>query len=201
VIAAAVPDRLVASPDGVPIAVFESGVAGAGTRPLVLVPGTTSDHLTFRVVGPLLGARRRLHAIDRRGRGASGDAPDAYSIAREFEDLAAVADALATETGAPVDVVGHSFGGRCGLGASLLTPSIARIVSYEGAPPRDSGPEAAYEPSWLVERLREDLERGDLEGLLERFMRTVVGPLPGRSGVAPPRRRGADDPSRARSLE
>ena len=174
-IAAAVPDRVVVSPDGVPIAVFESGVAGAGTRPLVLVHGTTSDHLTFRTVGPLLGARRRLHAIDRRGRGASGDAPDGYSIAREFEDLAAVAEAVATDTGEPVDVVGHSFGGRCGLGASLLTSSIGRIVSYEGAPPRDSGPEAAYEPGWLVEQLREDLERGDLEGLLERFMRTVVG--------------------------
>src|SRR4029077_8417003 len=122
-----------------------------------------------------LGARRRLHAIDRRGRGVSGDAPDGYSIAREFEDLAAVADVVATATGDPVDVVGHSFGGRCGLGASLLTPSIARIVSYEGAPPRDGEPDAAYEPGWLIEQLRGDLERGDLEGLLERFMRTVVG--------------------------
>ncbi len=170
----AVPDRLITSPDGTPIAVFESGRASAGSRPLVLVHGTTSDHLTFRVVGPVLGARRRLYAIDRRGRGASGDAPDGYSIAREFEDVAAVAETVAAEVGHPVDVVGHSFGGRCGLGAALLAPSIERVVSYEGAPPRNRGPKAAYEPGWLVERLREDLERGDLEGLLERFMRTVV---------------------------
>src|SRR4030067_47509 len=46
-----------------------------GTQPLLLVHGTTADHLTFRVVGPMLGRRRRLHAIDRRGRGASGDSP------------------------------------------------------------------------------------------------------------------------------
>ena len=170
------PDRVIASPDGTPIGVFESGTAEPGTRPLLLVHGTTSDHRTFRVVAPLLGARRRLYAIDRRGRGASGDRPEAYAIAREFEDVAAVAEAVArtsrTET---VDVVGHSFGGRCAFGASLLTAAIRRIVSYEGAPPRAQGVEAAYEPAWLVPRLRDDLERGDLEGLLERFMRTVVG--------------------------
>ena len=169
------PDRVVISADGTPIAVFESGTAAPGTRPLLLVHGTTSDHLTFRVVGPLLGLRRRLFAIDRRGRGASGDAPDGYSIAREFEDVATVSAIVAREAGDPVDVLGHSFGGRCGLGAALGTDSIARIVSYEGAPPRDASAAAAYEPEWLVAHLREDLARGDLEGLLERFMRTVVG--------------------------
>lgn len=172
------PDRVVASRDGTPIAVFESGAAEPGTRPLILVHGTTSDHRTFRVVAPLLGPRRRLHAIDRRGRGASGDRPGAYAIAREFEDVAAVAEAIAgSSDGGPgaVDVVGHSFGGRCALGASLLTPTIRRIVSYEGAPPRDGRVEAAYEPVWLGARLRDDLDRGDFEGLLERFMRAVVG--------------------------
>jgi len=171
----AIPDREVHSVDGTPIAVFESGSAAPGTRPLLLVHGTTADHLTFRVAGPLLGARRRLQAIDRRGRGASGDAPAAYAIQREFEDVAAVADVLAADSGGPVDVVGHSYGGRCALGAALLTPSIARIVCYEGAPPRDSTPSSAYEPDWLVTALQDDLARGDLEGLLERFIRTVVG--------------------------
>ena len=41
-----------------------------------------------------------VHAIDRRGRGASGDTPP-YAIEREFEDVAAVAEALAAETGRP----------------------------------------------------------------------------------------------------
>ncbi len=171
----AIPDREVHSRDGTPIAVFESGAAAPGTRPLLMIHGTTADHLTFRVAGPLLGARRRLHAMDRRGRGASGDAPDAYAIRREFEDVAAVADAIALAEGGPVDVVGHSYGGRCALGAALLTSSIARIVCYEGAPPRDTAAESAYEPEWLVTALEDDLSSGDLEGLLERFMRTVVG--------------------------
>lgn len=169
------PDRIVPSRDGTAIAVFRSGVATAGTRPLLLVHGTTADHLTFRIVAPILGTRRSIHAIDRRGRGRSGDAPAAYSIEREFEDVAVVADALAGEAGEPVDVLGHSFGGRCALGASLLTASIRRIVCYEGAPPRDADPHSAYEPAWLLSALAEDLSRGDLEGLLERFMRTVVG--------------------------
>lgn len=165
------PDRLVTSADRTPIAVFESGAAEPGTRPTVLVHGTTADHRTFRVVGPMLGRRRRLFALDRRGRGASGDGA-AYSIEREFEDLAAVADALAVEAGGPVDVVGHSYGGRCALGASLLTPSIRRIACYEGAPAPADRP---YQPPDLAGRLRAHLDRDDPEAALETFMRQVVG--------------------------
>jgi pimeloyl-ACP methyl ester carboxylesterase len=163
------PHRLVRSADGTAIAVFESGGADHGTRPLILVHGTTGDHLTFRVSGPILGRRRRLHAIDRRGRGASGDAP-AYAIEREFEDVAAVTETVAAEAGGPVDVVGHSYGGRCALGASLLTPSIRRIVCYEGAPA-----DRPYQPADLAGRLRAHLDRGDPEAALETFMREVVG--------------------------
>jgi pimeloyl-ACP methyl ester carboxylesterase len=165
------PDRLVTSADGTAIAVFESGVAAGGTRPLVLVHGTTADHLTFRVVGPILGRRRRLFAVDRRGRGASGDGAT-YSIDCEFEDVAAVADAVAADAGGPVDVAGHSYGGRCALGASLLTPSIRRIVCYEGAPAPADRP---YQPSDLAGRLRTQLDHGDPEAALETFMREVVG--------------------------
>ena len=165
------PDRVVRSADGTAIAVFESGAGELGTRPLILVHGTTADHRTFRVVGPMLGRRRRLYALDRRGRGASGDGA-AYAIEREFEDLAAVADSLAAEVGGPVDVVGHSYGGRCALGASLLTLSIRRIVCYEGAPAPAHRP---YQPADLAGRLRAHLGRGDPEAALETFMREVVG--------------------------
>ena len=167
-----VPGRVVPSLDGTGIAVFASGFASPGTRPLVLVHGTTADHLTFRVIAPLLGAGRRLFAIDRRGRGASGDAPSAYSIEREFEDLVAVADEVATEAGGPVDVLGHSFGGRCALGASLLGPAIRSVVCYEGAPASDARP---YQPADLADRLRGLSARDDREAVLEMFMREVVG--------------------------
>ena len=65
--------------------------------------------------------RSTLHAIDRRGRGASGDTSP-YAIEREFEDVAAVAEARRRPArAAPVDVFGHSYGGRCALGAALRT--------------------------------------------------------------------------------
>jgi pimeloyl-ACP methyl ester carboxylesterase len=165
------PDRLVRSADGTEIAVFESGATEAGAPPLVLVHGTTADHRTFRVVGPILGRQRRLWAIDRRGRGDSGDGVF-YSIEREFEDVAAAADAAASASHGPVDVLGHSYGGRCALGASLLGPSIRRIICYEGAPAPVDRP---YQPDGLATRLRALVDRGDPAAALEAFMREVVG--------------------------
>jgi pimeloyl-ACP methyl ester carboxylesterase len=169
------PTRLVASADGTPIAVFNSGdpqrQEGNQPIPVVLVHGTTADHTTFRVVGPMFARRRSVHAIDRRGRGSSGDGA-VYAIEREFEDVAAVVEALTAEIGQPVDVVGHSFGGRCALGAARFTGNVRRVVSYEGAP---APPELSYQDPGLVERLRELLADDRLEAVLESFLRQIVG--------------------------
>src|SRR6266545_1184653 len=123
------PTRFVTSTDGTPIAVFSTGSG----RPLVLVHGAAADHTTFRVIGPRLAERFAVHAVDRRGRGASGDAAG-YAIEREFADIAAVVAELAAESAGPVDVVGHSIGGWIALGAALRAPQLGRLVVYEGAP-------------------------------------------------------------------
>ena len=161
------PSRIVSSGDGTEIAVFTSGEG----PPLVLVHGAAADHTTFRVVGPMLATRYTVHAIDRRGRGASGDTLP-YAIEREFEDVAAVADAIAAEAGSGLNVIGHSYGGRCALGGALLTPSIAKIVSYEGAP---TPPGVRYGDSDLAEELEELDEAGRHADVLETFLRRVVG--------------------------
>jgi pimeloyl-ACP methyl ester carboxylesterase len=161
------PSRVVRSADGTQIAVFSSGVG----PPLILVHGAAADHTTFRVVGPRLADRFTLHAIDRRGRGASGDTSP-YEIEREFEDLAAVATALAREGGAPVDVFGHSYGGRCALGAALLTADIRRVITYEGAP---TPPGERYGDDALTGELAALAAAGQDETLLETFMTRVVG--------------------------
>src|SRR5207247_10397477 len=109
----------VVSADGTPIAWFRAGDG----PPLLLVHGTTADHTTFRVVGPLLARQHAVFAMDRRGRGASGDTPP-YAIEREFEDVAAVVDAVAALAGRPVDVLGHSYGGRCALRAATPPPNV-----------------------------------------------------------------------------
>jgi len=159
---------VVRSRDDTPIAVFSSG-EGPG---VALVHGATADHTAFRVVGPMLAGSFTVHAMDRRGRGASGDAAGPYSIEREFEDVASVAETLADARGEPIDVFGHSYGGRCALGAALLTGTIRRVISYEGAPtPHGS----SYHPSGVEERLRARLAAGDRDGTLVTFLREVVG--------------------------
>jgi pimeloyl-ACP methyl ester carboxylesterase len=164
------PDLQVTSPDGTSIAAFRSGTAGA--PPLVLVHGASADHTTFRVLAPRLVSTHELFAIDRRGRGASGDTLP-YAIEREFEDVAAVADAVTALTGhARIDVFGHSYGGRCALGAALLTSSIGRVISYEGAP---TPPGERYGDAALADELATLAAKGELERLLERFMTDVVG--------------------------
>jgi pimeloyl-ACP methyl ester carboxylesterase len=167
------PSRVVTSADGTPIAVFGTGprATPGGPRPVLLVHGTTGDHTTFRVVGPMLARSRPVHAIDRRGRGASGDTLP-YAIEREFEDVAAVATSLAADTGGPVDLVGHSYGGRASLGAALLTDAVRRVVCYEGAP---TPPGESYHPAGIEDRLRAALATGDNDAALAAFMREVVG--------------------------
>ncbi len=86
--------------------------------------------------------------------------------------MAAVADALAAERGAPVDVVGHSYGGRTALGAALVTDAIGRVVCYEGAP---TPPGVSYHPPGIEDRLRERLTAGDRDGALAMFLAEVVG--------------------------
>jgi pimeloyl-ACP methyl ester carboxylesterase len=163
--------------DGVDLAVFELTSRGAGAvtehhPPLLLVHGATADHTTWRAAGPLLAESRRVFAMDRRGRGASGDAPE-YAIDREYEDLAAVAEGLAADLRSDaVDVVGHSYGGRCALGASLLTPRIRRVVVYEGAPVPAG---MSYRPEGLVDAVRDALARGDNEAGLTTFLAGIVG--------------------------
>jgi pimeloyl-ACP methyl ester carboxylesterase len=158
------------SPDGTSIAWFRSGTG----PPIVLVHGATADHTAWRTAGPLLAPTHSLYAIDRRGRGASGDTQP-YTIAREYEDVAAVIDDVAASEAAPVDLVGHSYGGRVGLGAALLTPNLRRLVVYEGAPAPAGG---SFHGDALMARLEALKAADDREGLLSSFLSGVVGMTP-----------------------
>ncbi len=141
----------------------------------ILVHGASADHTTWRTFGPMLAASRPVVSIDRRGRGASGDT-EPYAIEREAEDIVALARHLVARTGGPVDVIGHSFGGRCALGAALIGPdTIRRVVAYEGAvAPRVGANE--------LERLAALRDAGRDEELLIVFLRDTVEMTPAELG-------------------
>jgi alpha-beta hydrolase superfamily lysophospholipase len=79
----------------------------SGQGPPLVVHGTPADPTRGRPLLPYLEPHATVHALDRRGRGASGD----YDLAREYEYVAAVVDAAVAASGAPVDLYGHSHGG------------------------------------------------------------------------------------------
>jgi pimeloyl-ACP methyl ester carboxylesterase len=151
----------IASKDGTAIAFSRGGIGPA----LVLVHGTTADHSRWRPLMPQLEARFTVYAVDRRGRGGSGDAED-YSIEREFDDIAAVVDAIRE----PVLLLGHSYGAVCALEASLRTSGLRRLVLYE-PPIRTVEP---FYPPGTVERLQALLDSGDGDGVVSTFFREVV---------------------------
>ncbi len=114
----------VTSPDGTEIA-FER--TGSGP-PLVLVHGAGGDHTVWEFFGvrSTLADHCTVYAIDRRGRGESGDA-DEYDLEREVEDVVTVVDAIDE----PVTLYGQSYGALCALEAALRTDDLRGLVLYE----------------------------------------------------------------------
>jgi pimeloyl-ACP methyl ester carboxylesterase len=110
------------SSDGTRIAYTRSGSGPA----LVLVHGATEDRTRWVPFVRRLDPWFTTYALDRRGRGQSGDGPE-YALEREFEDVAAVVDAV----GAPAFLLGHSFGALCALEATLSSSKVAKLVLYE----------------------------------------------------------------------
>lgn len=157
----------VESPDGTPIGFWTSGQG----PPLVLVHGMSADHTRWTPLLPYLESRFTVHAIDRRGRGLSGDGWD-YALEREFEDVAAVIDAVAETSSTEVGVYGHSSGGVYAFGAATLSSNVGRLVLYEGWPSVNPQPMV---PASFINRLDALLAAGDPESVVEALMRDVVG--------------------------
>lgn len=156
----------VTSKDGTPIAYWRSGDG----PPLVLVHGAPADHSRWTPVLPAFEQLFSVCAVDRRGRGGSGDSDD-YTIEREFEDIAAVVDSI----GKPANLLGHSFGALCALEAALLTRNVRKLVLYE--PPMDVTGEQINPPG-VVDRLEALLEAGDRDGVVATMLREVAGVPP-----------------------
>ncbi|MEX2542402.1 MAG: alpha/beta hydrolase [Trueperaceae bacterium] len=152
----------VTSSDGTRIAYERSG----GGPPLVLVHGAAGTHSRWAPVLPALEKRFTVYAVDRRGRGESGD-NEPYAIEREFEDVAAVVDSV----GEPVSLLGHSFGAVCALEAAMFTRNIRRLILHE--PPHPLPVEDIL-PDGIIDRLEALLDAGDREGVVAAFALEVM---------------------------
>jgi pimeloyl-ACP methyl ester carboxylesterase len=129
--------------------------------PLVLVHGAFSDHATnWASVMPLFAQQFTVYAVARRGRGAT-DATEGHSLEDESRDVVAVMQAI----GAPVFLLGHSYGAQVALAAAAQVPDrVRKLVLYEAAWPRVVAKEA-------LARLEALARAGDWEGFAVTFFR------------------------------
>jgi pimeloyl-ACP methyl ester carboxylesterase len=151
----------VKSKDGILLSCRRSGKG----PPLVLVHGAGNYSARWHPILALLEDEFSIFALDRRGRGESGDTPH-YALEREFDDVVSVVDSIAR----PADVLGHSLGGICAVEAALRTKNIRKLILYE--PPIPVHAPLISEET--LNRLDALLKAGDLERVLTTVMQEVI---------------------------
>jgi pimeloyl-ACP methyl ester carboxylesterase len=112
---------------GVDLAWSERGSSSAGTPTLVLCHGYTGSSHDFALEVDALAAHRRVVTLDQRGHGHSTRTGhlDGYTIEQLSADLTAFIDAVGE---GPVDLLGHSMGGRVVMGLVLGRPDLVRSL-------------------------------------------------------------------------
>jgi pimeloyl-ACP methyl ester carboxylesterase len=149
----------ITSSDGTKIAVRRQG---AGDPVLLFHGGGPATGESWAQVVPALAPGYEVTVMDRRGRGASRPIRD-YSLDLEFDDLAAVIDAL----GGGVHLVGHSSGARVALLAASRGLDVRSLTLYE--PPLDL---SAIDG--VLEHVGRLLAHGETEAATEHFLAGIA---------------------------
>jgi pimeloyl-ACP methyl ester carboxylesterase len=112
---------------GVDLAWSERGSSPAGTPTLVLCHGYTGSSHDFALQVEALAVDRRVVTLDQRGHGHSTRTGrlDGYTIEQLSADLTAFVEAVGD---GPVDLLGHSMGGRVVMGLVLARPDLVRSL-------------------------------------------------------------------------
>ncbi|WP_458209737.1 alpha/beta fold hydrolase [Haladaptatus sp. NG-SE-30] len=164
----------VTSADGTAIA-FER--TGSGP-PLVLVHGACDVHEFWDLtdVRSVFAEHFTVYAIDRRGRGESGDAAE-YELEREAEDVAAVVDAIDD----PVTLLGHSSGALYSLEAALRTDNLRNLIVNE---PPIQVDDHEFDVEEVVAEMKRLLDDGENEQTLMLFLQAEANLTPDEIDVA-----------------
>jgi pimeloyl-ACP methyl ester carboxylesterase len=152
----------------------------------LLVAGYTGSKEDFApLLAPLSASGYRVVAIDQRGQYESPgpDDPSRYSVAELAEDVVAVARVLREESGAPLHLLGHSFGGLVTRAAVLSTPELFRSFTLLGSGPAQlTGGRAE-----LLDHLAPLLDEGGVE-LVHQTMEQLAMTDPKAQAVPAPTR-------------
>jgi pimeloyl-ACP methyl ester carboxylesterase len=167
-----------------PLAALDTGPGAEGT--VLMVAGYTGSKEDFApLLAPLSDSGYRVVVIDQRGQYESPgpDDPSRYSVAELAEDVVAVARVLREESGAPLHLLGHSFGGLVTRAAVLSTPELFRSLTLLG-----SGPAALTGGrAELLDHLAPLLDEGGVE-LVHQTMEQLAMTDPKAQAVPAPTR-------------
>jgi pimeloyl-ACP methyl ester carboxylesterase len=113
--------------NGVDLAWSERGSSPEGTPTLVLCHGFTGSSLDFALEVDALASDRRVVTLDQRGHGASTGTGrlEGYTIEQLTADLSSFIEALGD---GPVDLLGHSMGGRVVMGVVAHRPDLVHSL-------------------------------------------------------------------------
>jgi pimeloyl-ACP methyl ester carboxylesterase len=147
------------------VALRHRDLGGSGTPPIVLLHGLLGSSRNWQTAGAALAAARKVFALDLRNHGLSPHADTMYYPSMEADVLAWL-DAQAT---GPVELVGHSMGGKVAMLLACRHPEkVARLVVVDIAPRAYSWPERPREFAAMNELDLATLKsRADAEARME----------------------------------
>lgn len=155
----------VTSKDGTTIAYDKLGSGPA----VILVCGGSVDRMSNAGLAEALSPHFTVYNYDRRGRGDSGDHEE-YAVAREIEDIAAVAAAA----GGTAYLYGTSSGAALAMEAARALPgTITRLALWE--PPYIIEGTRPRPPANTAQIYRDLVAQGKRGEAAEYFMTQVVG--------------------------
>jgi len=138
----------------------------ASTPPLVIAHGLYGSGKNWGAIARKLAADRRVIAVDMRNH---GDSP--WSSTHHYTDLGADLVELAESLGTPIDLLGHSMGGKASMMATLTRPDLIRkLIVADIAPVTYSHTQMMY-----IDAMRGiDLSNLERRSQAEAALRAVI---------------------------